>query len=232
MFDSSLVDDLVRKGWIWQGQTNAIDARQQTFTSTGDATLNDVLGGGWPEGAVVEVQLEQPFQGEMGLMLPALQEASVAQVPSLWVNPPATPYPPGWEAHHLNSKYQWIVRTDTQADAYWVLQNALQAGCCRYVLYWGQLSAAAVRQLQSLAQQQRVLLVVFCPSMVEPEARAYHTRLHLTRSSTQELQIAVKKRRFGWPLPPFSIATDSQFPARRRRKVASANVVQGPWTKR
>jgi protein ImuA len=206
------VEALVQKGWLWQGQEVPANKAEQQFSSSGWAELDTRLGGGWLRGSVNELQVRQPFIGELALLLPVLSQATTT---ALWVNPPVQPYAPGLCYQKLALSQHVIVHETDEKLALWTAEQALHSDAVNIVLMWhGGLSATAVRRLQQAAEAKQKLAFVITPWQQQEEARAYVTRLQLERSDS--LAVRVLKRRFGWPLPPFPCGVDSRLPRRRR----------------
>ncbi|OZB06033.1 MAG: hypothetical protein B7X54_03555 [Idiomarina sp. 34-48-12] len=206
------VEALVQKGWLWQGQELPAHKAEQQFLSSGWAELDARLGGGWLQGSVNELQVQQPFIGELALLLPLLAKP---QTTALWVNPPVQPYAPGLSYQHLELHQQVVVQEPDEKLALWAAEQALQSNAIDAVLLWhASLSATAVRRLQQAAEAQQKLAFVITPWQQQEEARAYVTRLQLERADS--LSIRILKRRFGWPLPAFPCGVDSRLPRRRR----------------
>jgi len=217
-----LVTELMQKGWVWQGAETALEPTD-TLQSSGLPALDQVLGGGWPLGGVHEIQCTQWYQQELALILPLLRNT---QAPCLWVNPPADPYPPGWSFQGIDSAQQWIVRCPI-AQLAWTLQHAVQAGCCPFILVWCEgLSATTVRQLQLCAAAQHVSVFVFSLQQASGEARAYVSRLSVCRKTPQDqVVVAIRKRRYGWPLADAKVNLAQFFPVRRTKQ--QKNLQQG-----
>lgn len=206
------VEALVQKGWLWQGQEVPAHKAEQQFLSSGWAELDTRLGGGWLQGSVNELQVQQPFIGELALLLPLLAQP---QTTALWVNPPAQPYAPGLSYQHLELHQQVVVQEPDEKLALWAAEQALQSNAIDTVLIWHtSLSATAVRRLQQAAEAHQKLAFVITPWQQQEEARAYVTRLQLERADS--LSVGILKRRFGWPLPAFPCGVDSRLPRRRR----------------
>lgn len=208
------LQQLLQQGLVWQGQQQQSD--QQHFIDTGWAELNQHLGGGWLRGSVNELQVALPFTGELALLLPLLRQQ---QRPSLWLNPPAQPYWPGLLYQQVVQP-PLLVRTASEEHAVWVLEQAMQSRHCGVLFAWlPHLPAAWVRRLQQCAEQHQQLLFVFSAWQPNDEARAYVNRLQLHRPADkpqQGFQVGIKKRRFGWPLPPFRCPVEQLLPERRR----------------
>lgn len=209
------LQQLVQKGWVWQGQQAPLHKAAADFMDTGWPELNAQLGGGWLRGSVNEIQIEVGFRGELGLVLPLLQQS--AERPHVWVNPPAQPYAPGLQSQGLMAHQQWCIQEPDTAKALWAIEQCLQSRSVGVVLAWlPQLNAAQVRRLQQVAEQAQQLVFIFTAWRHEPEARAYVNRMRLHWQDG--LHIEVVKRRFGWPLPPFPCALQRLFPERRMLK--------------
>jgi hypothetical protein len=212
---SMQLQQLLQQGLVWQGQQHQHHDQQQFFDS-GWAELNQHLGGGWLCGSVNELQVAQPFSGELALLVPLLRQL---KRPSLWLNPPAQPYWPGL-LHQQIQQPPLLVRTHSDEHAVWVLEQTMQSRQCGVLLAWlPKLPAAWVRRLQQCAEQHQQLVFIFSSWQASDEARAYVNRLQLQRPADkpqQGLQVGIKKRRFGWPLPPFRCPVDELLPVRRR----------------
>lgn len=205
------VEALVQQGLVWQGQQAPAYKAETNFIASGWPALDDALGGGWLQGSVNEIQLTQPFIGELALLLPLLSQTTTT---TLWLNPPAMPYAPGLNFQNIRLDKQLVVTETEPKLALWAAEQALQNQAIGTVLAWShQLSAVQVRRLQQVAAAERKLVFVFAPQQ-QDEARAYVTRLQLTYDNG--LQVRVLKRRFGWPLPAFPCAVESRLPRRRR----------------
>ncbi|KFZ27774.1 hypothetical protein IDAT_12815 [Pseudidiomarina atlantica] len=205
------LQELVHKGWLWQGRTAAEQIAPEQLQDSGWPELNRRLGGGWLRGALHELQVQQSFQGELALVLPVLRAQTQ---PCLWINPPAQPYWPGLAYQQLKCPPIWLHEQDTK-QALWAFEQALQSRALGAVVAWfDDLDSHAVRRLQQTAAQHEQLAFVLTPWQATTEARAYVNRLQLHWQ--QQLQVRVIKRRGGWPLPPAPCAVTQLLPERRR----------------
>ena len=211
------VEALVKQGLVWQGQQAPLHKSPSSVLTTGWPELDQRLGGGWLQGCVHELQLQLPFIGELALLFPLLSQPNIT---SLWVNPPAVPYAPGLSYQNIALSQQVVVQEPDDMLALWAAEQALQSKAVDLVLFWhaSGLSAAAVRRLQQAAEAAQKTVFIITATQPEDDARAYAMRLRLTSplGGCSALQIAVLKRRYGWPLPPFSCAIESRLPKRRR----------------
>lgn len=210
------LQELVSKGWVWQGQQAPLHKQASDFIDSGWPELNEALGGGWLRGSVNELQIERPFSGELALLLPVLRQQ---RQPVVWLNPPAELYAPGLQHQQLTGT-QLLIRESDTLRAVWALEQCLQAGGqVGLIIAWlPDLSAPLVRRLQQCAERHQQLVFIMAGAMAraqpQVEARAYVNRLQVWRDG--DFQIRILKRRYGWPLPPFPCAIDQYLPTRRR----------------
>lgn len=179
---------------------------------TGYAPLNQVLpGGGWPQGALVEMLQPQAGLHEWGLLAPALaavQAAAPAKLVVL-VGPPWLPFGPALGARQLDM--QRVLCVHSQGPALlWATREALQCADVAAVLAWlPDARSAHLRRLQMAAQAHSQLLFVFRPLRAQLESSPAPLRLLLEGAATEEgkLRVHVLKRR-GPPLAaPLLLAT-------------------------
>ncbi len=182
---------------------------------TGYATLNQVLpGGGWPQGALVEVLQPQAGLHEWGLIAPALA-AVQTQTPvrlTVLVGAPYLPFGPALGARQLNMQRLLCVQAK-QGDGpalLWATREALQCADVAAVLAWlPDARSAHLRRLQIAAHAHNKLLFVFRTPRAQQESSPAPLRLLLegTLSEAGNLLVHVLKRR-GPPLAsPVLLAT-------------------------
>jgi hypothetical protein len=97
---------------------------------TGYAALSAQLpGAGWPDGAMIELLLQQAGVGEMRLLSPAL--ASVSQKRSIsLVAPQQIPHALGYAYMGVHpSRLMWLTATKS-SDALWSAEQILRTGSC------------------------------------------------------------------------------------------------------
>ncbi len=174
---------------------------------TAYAALNGVLpGGGWPQGALVEVLQSQAGQHEWGLVAPALARVQ-AEAPATWmvlVRAPYRPFGPALGARQLNMQRLLCVQAESgQAPALlWATREALQCADVAAVLAWlPDARSAHLRRLQIAAHAHNKLLFVFRPLRAQNESSPAPLRL-LIEGATGDagnLSVTVLKRR-GPPL--------------------------------
>lgn len=183
---------------------------------TGYAALNQVLpGGGWPQGALVELLQPQAGLHEWGLLAPALaamQRAAPGQPSSqlmVLVGAPYRPFGPALGARQLN--LQRLLCVQAQGPALlWATREALQCADVAIVLAWlPEARSAHLRRLQIAAHAHNKLLFVFRPLRAQHESSPAPLRLLLEGALSEQgnLWVHVLKRR-GPPLAaPVLLAT-------------------------
>ena len=196
---------------------------------TGYAGLNQVLpGGGWPQGALIEVLQPQAGLHEWGLLAPALAARQAAEPRQLMVllGAPYLPFGPALGARQLNMQRLLAVQVkggDGPA-LLWATREALQCADVGSVLAWlPDARSAHLRRLQIAAHAHNKLLFVFRPLRARLESSPAPLRLLLegVASDAGNLAVHLLKRR-GPPLAlPVVLATR---PARLTALLAASGV--------
>lgn len=203
------LQQLMQQGHIWRGT----HSRQQTCRglSSGYPELdNQLLGQGWPSGALIEILHAGPGCGELQLLQPLL-----AQRPAhswlLWVNPPAVPYAPALQQWQWRTERQlWLTETDHEA-ALWAAEQSLRSGCCVHVLAWLEygrysLPTTALRRLQLAAEQGQAQCWLFRHPQQLAQRSPAAVRAEVGLAS-HGLTVTLHKRRGRWPLAPLTLST-------------------------
>lgn len=174
---------------------------------TGYAAFNQVLpGGGWPQGALVEVLQAQAGQHEWGLVAPALAGLQAAAPDKLLVlaGAPCLPFGPALGARQLDMRRLLCVQS-AQGDGpalLWATREALQCADVGCVLAWlPDARSAHLRRLQIAAHAHGKLLFVFRTPRAQQESSPAPLRLLIegTTGDAGNLLVHVLKRR-GPPL--------------------------------
>jgi protein ImuA len=147
---------------------------------TGYSTLSAELpGGGWPQGALVELCVQQAGSGEIRLLAPALATVSKRSVAIL--QPPRVLNATALQYIGLPVDKMLLVRPKLTADALWAAEQILKAGTCGALVFWQEhLRQESLRRLQLAARSSEMLFFV-----VRPLARALD-------SSPAELRLTVR----------------------------------------
>lgn len=183
------LSDLLQKQPIWRGGHSEKPAH---VVATGHAALDQLLGGGWPQGAITELLSSYPGIGEMRVLLAALANISRSRWIVL-VSPPYAPYAPAFSNHGINLKKLLVVRPGPE-DRLWATEQCLRSPACGAVLSWfKEIDFRRSRRLQLAAEAGQGCGFLFRDTHSN-EATAAALRLRLT-SSDNALQLAVLKQR-------------------------------------
>ena len=156
---------------------------------TGYAALNRVLpGGGWPQGALIELLQPQAGQHEWGLLAPVLAAAQAAAPGQpgarmfVLVGAPYSPFGPALGARQLNMQRVLSVqaRGGDGPALLWATREALQCADVAGVVAWlPDARSAHLRRLQIAAHAHNKLLFVFRPLRAQHESSPAPLRLLL-----------------------------------------------------
>ena len=123
------LEELKSRGVLWQGQRGTL--APERVLATGWGVLDELLGGGWPRAALIEV-LSEAHQG-LALWLPLLARLSADPRWLVWVAPPYLPYAPALAARGVRVERVLLVRDVASPQALWAVEQALKS-----VTYKGQ----------------------------------------------------------------------------------------------
>lgn len=174
------LDTLLQRPDLWRGGSHPAVAAPGL--PTGHAGLDARLpGGGWPEGALIELLVERAGSGELGLLLPALVRLSRAGRRLAWVDPPHLPYAPALAASGLDLSRLLLVRPSVPGDGLWALEQVLRCGACGAVLGWGaaRMDDRALRRLQLAAEAGGGAAFLFRPAAAADHASPAPFRLRI-----------------------------------------------------
>lgn len=206
---------------LWRGDEWVPSETSQDCTSSGFETLDRELpGGGWPHGQLIELLVDQPGIGELGLLLPSLATATRGGRSCVWVLPcqasgpgagdssaaamHALPYAPALAEAGIELARNIFVRPLTPRESGWALEQSLRTAHLGALLGWFPAGAGddadfrALRRLHLLAQRHRALVFLLRTARHAQAPSPAALRLHL-QSSNGCLQVQLLKRR-GRPL--------------------------------
>lgn len=185
---------LLRQGSVWQG----VDRRQADafILATGFAKLDELIGGGWPRGALVEIFSNATLG--LSLLVPVLVRLSDKPAWLAWINSPYLPYAPRLQALGIDTGKILLLRKLADKQALWAAEQALRSGNCSVVIFWpGKLSTGQIRRLQLAAEAGACLGILFRPQAASSQASVAALRLQV-EADAQALSIQLLKRRGGW----------------------------------
>ncbi len=204
---------LAENSALWRADTLALSAGR--VLPTGHAVLDQQLpGGGWPVGALVEILQAHSAQNEWRLLLPAL--AGCGTGPVVLVGAPHMPFGPGLSAQGLAQQRLLWIRALAPAARMWACEQALRCAQVDAVLAWlPQARADQLRRLQMAASEHGKLLFVMRPAWVQTESSPAVLRLLASlQPGGDGVQLEILKRKG----PP--VAQPLRLPARAARLAA------------
>lgn len=160
----------------------------------------ELPGGGWPTGALTEILPAHEGIGELRLFGPALAALTASGKWLAWIAPPYCPYAPALAAAGIDSARMFIVRTKSERETLWAVEQALRSNSCGAVLAWlpETTSYAELRRLQLAAEAGESLAVLFRPPGTARQSSPAALRLALS-TLDGGLAVRILKRR-GAPL--------------------------------
>jgi cell division inhibitor SulA/protein ImuA len=185
---------------VWRAKSLAPEA---SVTSTGFAELDDALGGGWPQPAMIEMLTDVYGIGELQLILPLLRASVVpatAVTPVIaWIDPPYEPNAVALAQQGLLDRPHWLITTASTKDALWSMEQALKAGACAAVLAWvSTITTASLRRLKLAVVTGQTCAVLYRSSAAATEPSPAHVRLMLMPRGSR-LGVRVLKARSRQP---------------------------------
>lgn len=157
------------------------------------ALSNQLVGGGWPTGALIELMAQQAGVGEMRLIAPAL--ASVAHRQVVMIQPPHVPQIVALAGLGIQPNSLLWVKSSTSADALWAAESVLRTGSCGAVIFWANhIRLESLRRLNLAAQAGETLFWLMRPLAAAQDASPSPLRLSV-RAAQQGIEIGFIKRR-------------------------------------
>jgi hypothetical protein len=191
---------------VWRAQSLAPAA---SVTATGFAALDEALGGGWPQPAMIEILTDVYGVGELQLILPLLRTSahSGTHAPGViaWINPPYEPNAVALAQHDLLDRPHWLISTSSPRDALWSMEQALKSGACAAVLAWiPSITAASLRRVKLAVATGQTCAVLYRSSAAATQPSPAHVRLMLMPRKSR-LGVRVLKAR---SRPPIDLTLD------------------------
>jgi hypothetical protein len=202
------LDALLQRTDVWRGGrlTAAVKAVPSGFTE-----LDELLGGGWPQGALTEIIMPRQGIGALRLLIPALARLSQGDRWICWVAPPHIPYAPALVNAGVDLSRILLVHPRAQQDGLWAVEQSLRSGNCAAVLAWPALDDKVIlRRLQLAAEAGGALGVLFRPRHFVQRPSAAALRIQLASGIDGGLSVSVLKRRGGWAAGPVHLDNSLQ----------------------
>lgn len=149
---------------LWRGHSAVGSALQ--VLPTGFHALNQVLpGGGWPQGAMVELLVPTAGIGELRLAAPALRTVTQSARHAALIAPPYLPFAPALEHAQIDLQYLLLIKTRHSEQALWAADKALRNPACGLLLLWIDVTTPdhALRRLQLAAREGNTTLLLYRP---------------------------------------------------------------------
>ena len=148
--------DLKAIAGVWRG----LGRTRPDSESTGIATLDQALLGGWPVGALSQIVSQESGLG-FSLMLPLLARLTRAGRHAALIAPPYIPYAPALRDAGVElQRLLWLAPKD-RLDALWAAEQMLRSGLYGAVALWSPaLEAPIERRLQLAAETGRSIGIV------------------------------------------------------------------------
>jgi hypothetical protein len=169
-------------GQVWRGSEHQ---RFGHVLPTGYPVLDQLLPGGWPQGAITEIHVADYGIGELSLLMPALvglSRSADAGKWIVWVAPPFVPYAPALVRQGLCLDRILLVHPSARRqDGLWAVEQALRCGGSVAVLAWVRhVDRTVLRRLQLAAEEHRCWAVLFRPAEAGRESSPAAVRLRLS----------------------------------------------------
>ncbi|MDH4396478.1 MAG: translesion DNA synthesis-associated protein ImuA [Limnobacter sp.] len=199
---SEPVKDLVQiHPSLWRAhQLGSVSDSNSTRVPSGFDELNQQLpGGGWPAGHLIELLLKHYGIGELRFLIPALRALVLDRKQLVFMNPPFLPLPNVLEQFGIPAEYVVLIKTAKPENRLWAIEKLIQSDSCGALLIWlpteGLLQAHQLRRLQYQANKSRGLSFIFRPIEAQQQPSPATLRLTLTAHSPDALKVRLIKRR-------------------------------------
>lgn len=181
---------------LWRAESLA--PVQAQCVSTGYATLDQALGGGWPSPSLIELLCDDYGIGELRLLIgllrkaPGAADATAAKI-VLWLSPPFEPHAIALTQYGLAPDDHWVCSVTQPSDLQWAMTQALRSGACQAVIAWTHhLKPAALRTIKLAAMTGRSVGVLFRPKGETRLASPATLRIAL-QPQANELELSILK---------------------------------------
>lgn len=181
---------------LWRAQSLA--STHTHCVPTGFVALDEALGGGWPQPALIELLCDEYGIGELRLLLRLLRQDhgtsnNASRKVVLWLSPPFELHAIALAQYGLVPNDHWVCAVSQPGDLQWAMTHALRSGACLAVIAWTRhVKPAALRTLKLAAMTGRSVGVLFRPPQAARLASPATLRIALRRDR-QTLEVSILK---------------------------------------
>ncbi|HZI84928.1 MAG TPA: translesion DNA synthesis-associated protein ImuA [Casimicrobiaceae bacterium] len=188
------VAQLLHHPLLWRGDAKA---RVERTVASGFAELDRELpGGGWPQGSLTELLVDNEGIGELRLLLPALEKLSRAGRWLALVAPPHLPYAPAFARAGVDPARLVIIDAE-ESNRWWAAEQVLRSDSAGALLFWPQsINDARLRRLAVATQDTASIAFLFAGGERAGLPSPAPLRIRLSIAGG-ELRLDVFKRRGG-----------------------------------
>lgn len=190
--ESRNLEQLLRqRSDLWRGRGRPAPAACPSGLDWLDAGLP---GGGWPQSGLVELLVQRPGCGELGLLLPLLARCTRAGQPVVLAGPPLIP---GAQALlQAGVQLERLLVLQHAEELLWAAEQCAASGLCAALAVWlppGRVNERAIRRLRLAAESSPgPLFTLYGPGQRPPSSLAT-LRLRLRPGMQVEVMRGARK---------------------------------------
>ncbi|ELV8622576.1 translesion DNA synthesis-associated protein ImuA [Vibrio vulnificus] len=203
----NIIQTLKNQQLIWHANSTRC-ANESRYQTSGIDELDKLLGGGFPQHGVVEMESALGI-GELRLLANYLKQQQDLIV---LIHPPAVLNAAFWRNMDFPLANCLVIHSVSTKEALWAAEQCLKSGVCRTVLLWQEeMEIHQVKRLQVASEQGGCVLFMFRP--YQSHRLSLPLSLSLRLSPTDRgIHVELLKRRGGWGQGAVDIDYHSQYP--------------------
>lgn len=227
MFTPTSLQQLKNKRLVWQAKESK-QAEQPNGVSSHYPELDKKLDGGWPNSGVVEININQYGCGELRLIMPALSQLQEQDKLQAWVSPPERLNPLALSHMDISLEQTLVTTPSNLKQSYWVVEQLLRSGCCSAIVFWcKQLEPQQAKRLQLHAKQNHCLLFIIRKTSTKHTQQSLPISLRMRiQAQADGLHVDIFKRQNQWPIEPFWLDMQAQWPHLHMPRVAIQSEIE------
>lgn len=178
------LEQLLCRGDIWRGRNVPVGPARVLDSGFADLNLR-LVGGGWPEAALIEICQAVHAHAEWHLLLPALQQTQRGLV--VLLNPPTKPFAQALLQMGIDLERLVIVETQTKTEFIASFIELARSHACDAVLAWQPMQSLSYTELRkcALAVGEAIgIYVLFRPESVRDQSSPASLRLSVAMGAT------------------------------------------------